>query len=255
MDRVDVLHKVSREAGALLADYFGRGVAVHKKGELDLVTDADLAAEKLILEGIRAAFPDDEIQAEESGAGAGISGWAWIIDPLDGTTNFSHNFPHFSVSAALTFEGELQAGVVFDPMKREFFHARKGQGAFLNETRLSVGARTEMNTALTVTGFSYDRRERMDELLDRVRMLLNESQGLRRLGSAALDMAYVAAGRFDLFLEDGLNAWDISAGALLVLEAGGVARDFSLDKLDLNAGQMLACNPTLFAQARRAFFA
>jgi len=250
MERVDLLLEISERAGTCLATYFGREIEVRKKSRLDLVTEADEAAESLIVAAIQEAFPTDEILAEEGGRHAGTSGWQWIVDPLDGTTNFAHGFPQFCVSAALARDGVLEAGVIYDPIKRECFVGRKGQGATLNGEPIAVADKRELVEALAVTGFSYDRRERMDDLLDRVRRILNHCQGLRRLGSAALDMAYVACGRFDLFLEDGLNAWDVAAGTLIVREAGGRVCDFSGDGPDFRNGQIIAGNAHLIAPAR-----
>ncbi|MDJ0835958.1 MAG: inositol monophosphatase family protein [Acidobacteriota bacterium] len=251
MDRRELLATVSLEAGTVLAEHFGKGVHIDKKGELDLVTVADKEAERLIVDAVTTYFPSDAVIAEEGGRREGNSGWQWIIDPLDGTTNFAHNFPHFSVSMALARDGEVVAGVVYDPIKEEFFTAHKGEGATLNRQPLSVGNCSRIGDALAVTGFSYDRRKRMGQMLDRVEHILSNCQGLRRLGSAALDLAYVAAGRFDLFYEDGLNSWDIAAGSLLVTEAGGRAVDFGARTLDLHAGQIIACNADLLPQVEQ----
>ena len=245
MSRFELLKKVSLQAGACLRGFFGTDLEIRKKGELDLVTKADETAEALIIEAIHEAYPNDEILAEESGARPGSNAWRWIIDPLDGTTNFAHGLPHFSVSAALASGDELMAGIVYDPIKQELFVAEKGRGASLNGKKIEVSACRSLGDALSVTGFSYDRRERMDELLERVARLLNNCQGMRRFGSAALDLAYLACGRFDLYLEDGLNPWDIAAGALLVSEAGGFASDFSATRLDLSLGQIIASNSHL----------
>ena len=213
--RTDLLKEVALEAGKTLAAYFGRDFEVHKKGELDLVTAADKETERQIVDAIAARFPQDEIMAEESGQKKGSSSFRWIIDPLDGTTNFAHRFPHFSVSIALAEGDRVIAGAVHDPMKGEFFEAGLGMGATLNGQPLQVSRQSQLNECLAVTGFSYNRRQRMPQLLGRVEKILNHCQGLRRLGSAALDLAYVACGRFDLFVEDGLNAWDIAAGPIV----------------------------------------
>ena len=249
MDRNKLLETASRAAGDCLADYFGKDLTVRKKGRLDLVTEADEAAERLFVEAVTASFPDDAILAEESGRREGSSLWQWIVDPLDGTTNFAHGFPQFCVSAALAYAGELRAGIIYDPIKRELFRACLGEGATLNGEPIQVAARDDLEEALAVTGFSYDRRTRMAALLDRVARLLANCQGMRRLGSAALDLAYVACGRFDLFLEDGLNPWDIAAGTLIVREAGGVAVDFTGTGLELGKGQVLATNSALLRDA------
>lgn len=245
-----LLTEVSKEAGACLRRYFDTDVAVYKKqGELDLVTEADQNTERLIVDAITKTFPQDAIIAEEGGSKEGSGGFQWIIDPLDGTTNFAHTLPQFCVSIALAHQGEIVSGVVYDPIKEEYFEAHKGQGATLNGKPISVANRQELGEALGVTGFSYDRRTRMDELLDRARRILMHCQGFRRLGSAALDLAYIACGRYDVFLEDGLNAWDIAAGQLLVAEAGGVVSLLNGSPLDVHAGQVMAANPHLHPQA------
>lgn len=249
MERKHCLLETARKAGACLKEHFNKGIAIRKKGALDLVTAADEAAEALVIEAISSAFPDDAIVAEESGSRDGTSGYQWIIDPLDGTTNFAHNFPQFAVSIAVAHEGAVILGVVFDPVKDEFFFAEKGRGAYLNDIKIGVNTREEIGDALGVTGFSYDRRQRMDELLGRARSILENCQGLRRLGSAALDLCYVACGRFDVFIEDGLNAWDIAAGQLLVTEAGGVVSLLDGSQLDVFRGEILASNKVLHPQA------
>lgn len=236
---------LGRQAGALLKEYFYKKVEIRKKGPLDIVTIADEQAELLIVNGIKKHFPDDAIIAEEGNSRSGTSEFSWIIDPLDGTTNFSHRLPHFAVSIAVERNGQVIHGLVFDPMKEELFEAHLGQGASLNGHPIQVSGCLDLGDALAVTGFSYDRRQRMDYLLQRVRLLLDECQGLRRLGSAALDLAYVASGRFDVFIEDGLNSWDIAAGQLLVSEAGGCVSLFNGEPLDLSCGQILATNPAI----------
>ena len=240
--RGTVLQKVAREAGACLRHFFRKDLHIRKKSELDLVTLADETAEKLVLNGIREFYPEDAVIAEESGNHKGSSHFQWIIDPLDGTTNFAHGFPHFAVSIALLEEGRVIEGVVYDPVKEEYFHGRLGHGASLNGAPIRVGGCQTLADALAVTGFSYDRRQRLPELLDRVRRMLSHCRGFRRLGSAALDLAYVACGRFDLYLEDGLHPWDIAAGRLLVTEAGGYIADFSGGPLDPFACEVVAAN-------------
>ena len=253
-ERIDLLQELSRRAGAHLKQSFGlspEALGIERKQTvLDLVTVADRSAEAIFLEAITARFPDDAIIAEESGSRDGDSGYQWIIDPLDGTTNFSHGFPHFCVSAGLAFEGSLIAGVVYDPIKNEFFEAQRGQGARCNGEPITVGNREELNEALIVTGFPYDRRERVDVLLERVRRILLNGQGLRRLGSAALDLAYVACGRFDVFIEDGLQPWDMAAGMLLVAEAGGGLIHFNGEQATPFFGEIIAANTTLLPLAR-----
>ena len=227
-------------------EHHGKNLNVQtKSGELDLVTEADKAAESCVVEALEQYFPSDGILAEEGSRREGSSGFRWIIDPLDGTTNFAHAMPHFAVSIGLTYENEVVAGVVFDPFKNEFFEAYLGRGAKLNGKPIRVSKQARLVQALCATGFSYDRRERMDDLLNRVRAILTHCQGMRRLGSAALDMAYVAAGRFDIFVEDGLNAWDVAGGHLLVKEAGGVITNFDGSPHLLESGQVVACNADL----------
>ncbi len=243
--RITLLKRAAEAAGQVLANGFRQSYTVDKKGELDLVTDIDRAAEQAILDILNEACPDDHIQAEESGRREGNNAFRWIIDPLDGTTNFANGFPHFSVSIAFAENDILQAGIVFDPMKNEWFEAIRGQGATLNGRLIQVGQKTSLSEALGVTGFSYDRRERMPELLDRVASFLMHTRGLRRLGSAALDLCYIACGRFDVFLEDGLNAWDMAAGSLIVEESGGILSRLDGTLFDLDGGEVIACNPHL----------
>lgn len=246
--RVALLAQISHEAGQILKAYFGRKVHMRtKSGTLDLVTTADEAAERAIVTAIRNQFPEDHILAEESGEHKGHSDYQWIIDPLDGTTNFAHGFPQFAVSIALAKGEELLAGVVYDPIKEEFFRAERGRGAFLNDAPIHVSECERLDDALTVTGFSYDRRERIEVLLERTRRILLHCRGMRRLGSAALDLAYLACGRSDVFLEDGLQAWDLAAGALLVQEAGGVTHLLDGASFQLFQGQIVATNSALKA--------
>lgn len=247
--RKQCLLETARAAGACLKAHFNKGIQIRKKGTLDLVTAADEAAEALIIAAIQKDFPDDAIVAEESGSKSGSSGYQWIIDPLDGTTNFAHNFPQFAVSIAIAKDNLVVLGAVFDPIKDEFFFAEKEKGAYLNDHPIHVNDRQELVDALGVTGFSYDRRQRMDELLNRARNILENCQGLRRLGSAALDLCYTACGRFDIFIEDGLNAWDIAAGQLIVTEAGGVVSQLDGSSLDIFSGEILATNKDLQSQA------
>lgn len=247
--RRKLLKSVSLDAGQCLMSYFGKELAIEKKSELDLVTVADKAAEKRIVEQITARFPDDTILAEEGGGRQGTSSFRWIVDPLDGTTNFAHGLPQFAVSIALAQEERVLAGVVFDPAKGELFEAYLGEGARLNGEAIQVGRCSRLSETLTVTGFSYDRRRRMPVLLERVGRILTHCQGFRRLGSAALDLAYVAHGRFDVFLEDGLHPWDTAAGQLLITEAGGAVCNLDGTPLDLARGEILAANPVLLGQA------
>ena len=221
---LDFAVQVAREAGRVLAEKFGRALQVSNKGDIDLVTEADLAAERLIVERISSYHPRHRILTEESGeiaeAGGADSAYKWIIDPLDGTTNYAHGYPAFCVSVALEHEGRVVVGVVYDPLRDELFAAERGAGATLNGRRVRVSATGELNRALICTGFPYDVRERAD-FARHFRDFIMHAQSVRRDGTAALDLAYVAAGRFEGFYEEGLRPWDVAAGVLLVEEAGG----------------------------------
>ena len=215
--------QTAREAGRVLMEKFGRAEIKHK-GDIDLVTEADLASERLIIERIRSYHPRHRILTEESGdvkeAGGADAEYKWIIDPLDGTTNYAHGYPCFCVSVALEHEGRVVVGVVYDPTRDELFAAERGEGATLNGRRVRVSETDELNRALVCTGFPYDVRERGD-FARHFRAFIMQAQSVRRDGAAALDLAYVAAGRFEAFYEEGLRPWDVAAGVLLVEEAGG----------------------------------
>ncbi|HEU4479094.1 MAG TPA: inositol monophosphatase family protein [Pyrinomonadaceae bacterium] len=237
---------VARDAGGILVDRLGRSLQVSNKGDIDLVTEADLASEQLIIERIRSHYPRHSILAEESGASEKSSGnpeseWKWIIDPLDGTTNYAHGYPCFCVSIGLERAGKLELGVVYDPLRNEMFAAERGQGATLNERPVRVSAVAELNQAMLCTGFPYNVRERPDFARDFSNFTM-KAQAVRRDGSAALDLAYVACGRFDGFWEDGLNPWDLAAGVLLIEEAGGKVSDFQGAPLDIYSPRVLATN-------------
>jgi myo-inositol-1(or 4)-monophosphatase len=215
--------ETAREAGHLLLEKFGKITTVTKKGDINLVTEADLASEALIIERIKSHHPKHAILAEESGEAIVLGGgttWKWIIDPLDGTTNYAHGYPCFAVTIALEHDGEIVVGVTFDPTRDELFAAEKGRGATLNGKPIRVSATENLGDSLIVTGFPYDFKRREDFARHLTAFLLN-SRGVRRDGSAAIDMAYVACGRFDGFWEEGLNPWDMAAGKLLIEEAGG----------------------------------
>jgi len=235
---------IARDAGKLLVQKLGIA-KVSTKGDINLVTEADIAAENLIIERIRSYHPQHGILAEESGeavlAGGKRSEWKWIIDPLDGTTNYAHGYPCFCVSIALERAGELEIGVVYDPMRDEMFAAERGQGATLNDRKIRVSSVEELSQAMLCTGFPYNVRERPDFAREFTNFTMN-AQAVRRDGSAALDLAYVACGRFDGFWEDGLSPWDIAAGALLIMEARGRITNFNDQKLDIYNEQVLASN-------------
>lgn len=218
-DRLRLAIDIARRAGAGLRDGLGQA-AVSSKGTLELLTQHDLASEQLIVDAITATFPGDAILAEEGGAREGNE-WTWLVDPLDGTTNFAHGLPIFSVSIAGRREGILEFAVVYDPMRDELFQAERGRGGVLNDRPLVVSTAVDLAESLLVTGFPYDLRENPDNNLDRFALLSRRARAVRRLGSAALDLAYVAAGRFDGYWELRLSPWDMAAGMLLVEEAGG----------------------------------
>ncbi len=235
--------QTARDAGAILIDRLGRA-QISNKGDIDLVTEADLAAEKLIIERIQSYYPRHAILAEESGASeeiAGQSEWKWIIDPLDGTTNYAHGYPCFCVSIALERSGKIEIGVIYDPTRDEVFAAEKGQGATLNDRRIRVSDVEELNSAMLCTGFPYNVRERPNFARDFANFTM-EAQAVRRDGSAAIDLAYLACGRFDGFWEDGLNPWDVAAGVLLIEEAGGRVSNFTGAPLDIYSAKVLASN-------------
>lgn len=215
--------QTARDAGSLLLEKFGRITSVRKKGDINLVTEADLASEALIIERIKSYHPRHAVLAEESGEAVvtgGDSKWKWIIDPLDGTTNYAHGYPCFCVTLALEHDGQIVVGVTFDPTRNEMFAAEKGSGASLNSKPIRVSAETKLSESLIVTGFPYDFKQR-PHFERSLKEFLLRSRGVRRDGSAAIDMAYVACGRFDGFWEEGLNPWDVAAGKLLIEEAGG----------------------------------
>lgn len=215
--------ETARQAGHVLLEKFDRKIAVMKKGDINLVTEADLASEALIIERIKSHHPRHSILAEESGEAVVIGGenkWKWIIDPLDGTTNYAHGYPCFCVTIALEHDGEIVIGVTYDPTRNELFAAEKGQGASLDNKAIRVSTETELAESLIVTGFPYDFKQK-ENFERNLTNFLMKSRGVRRDGSAAIDMAYVACGRFDGFWEEGLNPWDVAAGKLLIEEAGG----------------------------------
>jgi myo-inositol-1(or 4)-monophosphatase len=246
--------QTARDAGRILIARLGRAL-VSYKGDIDLVTEADVAAEKLIIERIRSYYPRHTILAEESGATAAVSPvsgdpeWRWIIDPLDGTTNYAHGYPFFAVSIALERAHRLELGVIYDPSRDEMFAAERGQGATLNDRQIRVSAVDNLNNAMLCTGFPYDVRTRPDFARDFANFTMR-AQAVRRDGSAALDLAYVACGRFDGFWEDGLNPWDVAAGVLLIEEAGGLVTDFAGGRLDIYTPKVIASNGVIHDDMR-----
>jgi len=242
--------ETARDAGQLLLEKFGRNIKITKKGDINLVTEADLASEALIIERIKSYYPKHSILAEESG-NAVICGdettWKWIIDPLDGTTNYAHGYPCFCVTLALEHDGEIVIGVTFDPTRNELFAAELGKGASLNNKPIRVSDTEDLGDALIVTGFSYDFKKRENFARHLTDFLLH-SRGVRRDGSAAIDMAYVACGRFDGFWEEGLNPWDMAAGVLLIEEAGGQISSYNNAKFSIYSPPIVVSNGLIHAQ-------
>ncbi|MFT3789775.1 MAG: inositol monophosphatase family protein [Rudaea sp.] len=226
---VNVAVKAARAAGNVILRHLNRveGLAVEEKSRHDYVSEVDKLAEAEIIKELRRAYPDHGFLGEESGATGKGKDKVWIIDPLDGTHNYLRGFPHFCVSIGFRDHGDLVYGVVYDPLRDEMFTASKGDGAFLNDRRIRVTKRESLAGALLCTGFPYRQRRHLDAQLEMTRALLAEAEDIRRTGSAALDLAYVAAGRLDGFFEIGLNPWDMAAGVLLVREAGGQCSDFA----------------------------
>jgi myo-inositol-1(or 4)-monophosphatase len=251
--------KAARRAGAII-NRAARDVdvlAVVRKRHNDFVTEVDKAAEQAIIEVLRRAYPEHGILAEESGASAGAgpgggSEYTWIIDPLDGTTNFIHGFPQYAVSIGLRHRGVLEQAVVYDPGRNELFTATRGRGAFVNDRRIRVSKRTKLADALIGTGFPFRDLAGLDEYLAMMRELTPRVAGIRRPGAASLDLAYVAAGRLDGFWEMGLAPWDMAAGALLIQEAGGLVGDLRGESGWMESGRIACGNPKIFVQLLQA---
>ncbi len=225
-------------------------VVVARKSQADYVSEADRAAEKAIIDVLLGAYPNHSILAEESGA-QGASEYQWIIDPLDGTTNFLHGLPQYAVSIALAHKGSITQAVIYDPNRNDLFTASRGRGAFLNDHRLRVSKRTKLEDALIGTGFPFRQLANLEEYIGMFRDLVKQTAGLRRPGSASLDLAYVAAGWYDGFWELGLSKWDIAAGSLLITEAGGLVGDLRGEDGWFESGNIVAGSPKIFAQMLR----
>ena len=241
--------KAARRAGSIINRASGNldMLKVESKSYNDFVSEVDKAAEAAILEVILDAYPTHAVMAEESGS-QGESEYEWIIDPLDGTTNFLHGLPQYAVSIALSHKGSITQAVVYDPARNDLYTATRGSGAFLNDRRIRVSKRTRLEEALIGTGFPFRNFEHLDPYLAIFRELVQKTSGLRRPGSAALDLASVAAGRFDGFWEFGLSPWDIAAGTLLITEAGGLVGDLQGEPGYLESGNIVAGSPRIFAQ-------
>ena len=237
--------EASRKAGEILTAHFGSIRHIRKKGTIDLVTDADLQAEKIILQTIRRYFPDDHIIAEESGSQGASHERTWIVDPLDGTTNFAHGFPFFAVSIAFQEAEETVLGIVYNPYLDEHFEAAKASGARFNGRPITVTDTAEIGDSLLATGFPYDIHENAGNVLDLFGRFVTTAQGVRRPGSAALDLCYLACGRFDGFWEKDLQPWDTAAGALIVQEAGGMLATYQGNPYTPYEKSLVAANPAL----------
>jgi myo-inositol-1(or 4)-monophosphatase len=240
-DFVPAMTEIAREAGALLMTYFQQNVKVEYKGDADLVTIADRKSEALIRERIRKYWPTHDVLGEEQGLVDTGSDYRWYVDPLDGTTNFAHGFPVFCVSMALEYKGRRIAGVIYDPTRDELFTAEQGSGASLNQQRVSVSKISNLAECLVGTGFPSHKRHKNPNIFFYHQITLR-THGVRRAGSAALDLCNVACGRFDGFWEFNLNPWDTAAGVLIVEEAGGRITDFSGGPFQLNSRETLASN-------------
>lgn len=234
--------KAAFEAGKLLMDKFESGLRVEFKGKYDLVTEADRQAEALIVKLIRERYPDHDFLAEEGDYAEAGSDYRWIIDPLDGTTNYAHGFPWFAVSIALEVKGRLELGVVYNPYVGDFYVAERGSGAFLNERRLKVSTIDTLERSLLATGFAYDHKKCKANNYDYFTRFQKEAQACRRPGAASLDLASVAAGRFDGFWELKLKPWDLAAGILLIEEAGGLVSNFDGLPMTLESQECMASN-------------
>ncbi|MEM9014718.1 MAG: inositol monophosphatase family protein [Pseudomonadota bacterium] len=250
---ITIMQDAAHQAAKQMRRDFGEleALQVSRKGAADFVTAADLKAEQAIYESLSKARPKYGFVLEERGEISGTDNSnRWIVDPLDGTTNFLHGLPHYAISIALERDRQPYAGVVFNPATDELFWAEKGEGAFLNNRRLRVSGRKDPSEALFACGLPFKGMSGREQALSETQAVLSQTAGIRRFGSAALDLAFVAAGRFDAFWERGLNSWDIAAGAVLVREAGGIVSEIDGGRQFLTAGSILASNSALYDQAK-----
>ena len=261
LEFVPAVSAIAREAGALLMGYFRRRVKIEYKGEADLVTEADRSSEALIIRRVREQFPTHAVLGEESGSvaarSASSAGYRWYVDPLDGTTNFAHGFPVFCVSLGIERrnaqgKAERVAGVVYDPTRDELFSAELGRGAFLNGVKVNVSATANLKDSLVATGFPSQKRHKNPNIYFYHQLTL-KTHGVRRAGSAALDLCCVACGRYEGFWEFNLNPWDTAAGVLIVQEAGGTVTDFAGGEFDISSRQVLATNGLIHSSMVQEF--
>ena len=247
---LNIAVRAARRAGSIInrASLSGGNLNVRSKRANDFVTQVDQAAEESIIDIVRKAYPDHGFLAEESGASAADAEYVWVIDPLDGTTNFIHGFPQYCVSIGVRHRGALAQAVVYDPVRNELFTASKGRGAFLNDRRMRVSKCLKLQDALVGTGFPFKELTRLDLYTKQLVHLMQHSSGVRRAGAAALDLAYVACGRLDAFWEMGLSPWDMAAGVLLIPEAGGLVTDLQGDGGFMDSGEVCAATPKIFPE-------
>ncbi|MFQ5786744.1 MAG: inositol monophosphatase family protein [Thermodesulfobacteriota bacterium] len=242
MEYIEVARKAAHQAGIILRENLGRVKEVEYKSKNSLVTEVDRTSEDLIIRAIKAEFPNHSIFAEESGGDSINSRYRWIIDPLDGTTNYTHTYPFFSVSIALEIEGEISMGLVYDPVKEETFSAEKGKGSKLNNNTIDVSISKKVEESNLCTGFIHSQDWMVEENIVHFGNFIRRARAVRRDGSAALDLCYVACGRYDGFWELGLNPWDTAAGFLILEEAGGRVTDFGENKYSINSEEIVATN-------------
>ena len=240
---IDDIIQISKEAGELIRNAFGKAHSIEfKTNELNLVTETDKASEKLITDFIKKKYPSHGILAEEGSDLNKLAEYLWVVDPLDGTTNFAHGLPIFAVSIGVQKDKKTIAGVVYDVMRNVIYSAEKGSGSFENGRRISVNKNSNLGHGVLVTGFPYDIKENPDKAFERFIAFLKQARAIRRLGSAAIDFCYVASGVFDGFWEVSLHPWDICAGKLIVEEAGGLVTDFDGNKIDIYSKRILGTN-------------
>lgn len=244
--------ETARRAGAILREHQGKIQRIEYKGDIDVVTEVDRMSEAMIREAIAARYPDHEVLGEEEGLAPRESRFRWIVDPVDGTTNYAHGFPYYCVSIGLSIDGQVVAGAVYQPIWDEMYSAARGEGATLNGNPIRVSGVEELRRALLSTGFPYDVIQ-TGVNYGPFRAMLHHSQGVRRAGSAALDLCQVACGRYEGFWEPGLSAWDVAAGALIVEEAGGRVTNYRGDPFDPYAREILATNGRLHAAIQAVF--
>jgi myo-inositol-1(or 4)-monophosphatase len=246
---LNIAVRAARNAANVILRHVDRLDALHvtEKRRNDYVSEVDRMAEREIIDTVRKAYPDHRIKAEESGEHGAADEHQWVVDPLDGTTNFLRGIPHFAISIGFKYRGRLEQGVIYDPIREELFTASRGGGAFLNDRRIRTGSRKGLDGALLATGFPFRHEHLRGPYLAMLRDLLEQTGDMRRAGTASLDLAYVAAGRLDGYWEFGLNEWDLAAGVVLVQEAGGLVGDFTGGHRHLETGHIVAASPKVFA--------